>query len=259
MAAVLLILSCSIPTPLPLALPTPSPTFTPLPGPTSAITVTPTASPTPTETEVPQTETPAPADTPIPQAPNKFTEAMVDSLILKEADVAGFKLSRQIDFGPQDGQGLKEWFGSAASADPFITAGLLRIGMGAFDTGAKCTKVCWIISSAMIYSSTNAASQAPLLLLNYEKSHDKTLTQLTADQIVGLTQKSNISSTLTFIGTTGTIGIGKFAAKTISFYAPVSNGVVVLQAGGAPGVPDSITPADVYPTWHITYDRAIAK
>jgi hypothetical protein len=220
----------------------------------------PAATPTPTETEILKetataTATASQAEN-APELPPKFTGAMADSLLLRKADVPGFVVRSTFDYGPQDAQGLKEWFGSAQSAQPFIDEGLLRIAMSAYDSSAPCNtvKVCWIVSSAMIYSSTTGASQAPSLLSIFEQSHDKTLRLLTVDQILALGKTGVISPTINLVGTTGTSGIGKYAQTTVSFYGVESNAVVILQAGG--DVPGAMATGDAYYLWKIMNDLA---
>jgi hypothetical protein len=169
--------------------------------------------------------------------------------------VQGFKLSLHTEYGPQEAQSLKEWFGSAEAAQPFIDSGLLHISMSVFDTVQPCTKVCFLIASAMIYTTTLDASEAPLLLLDFEKKNNDTTQQLLDSVLDDLKQSVKIPATAPLVGTSGTTGVGKFAQSTFSFYAPVSNAVLVLQGGGRP---DAVKAEDVIQYWAAMYDKAVA-
>jgi hypothetical protein len=224
---------------------------TPVPTPTPTIEGADTATPDPTETEVPEdtetpteTATPDEAETPTATATEpssdsagKFTVDEAGNLVLGEdVDVAALKFLRTEFYGLQDAKERKEWFGSAEAAQPFLDDGLLRIAATTFDTGGtKCTKVCYVISSVLIFSSEGGASPAPDLLLKFEHANDATLEELTGEQLGSLADSSTLSPPIKFVGTTGTIGVGQYAQTTFSYYGAHSNAVIVMQGGGVPG------------------------
>ncbi len=246
--------------------PTPTPEAQPIivarpsASPTPTVAVTTSATLTPTVTEIPKEAATVTATVSLaantPESPSKFTPDKADGLILQTAEMPGYRLASTIDYSPTGTQALKEWFGSPQSAQPFIDTGLVHIAMSSYVNDSPCTKVkvCWATSSAMIFSGTTGASQAPSLLLNFEKGQVKDLKQLTLDQLGALTVTVPAAPNFNLVGTTGTSGIGQYAQTTISFYASYNNAVLILQAGGAPG---AIALPDPFPLWQIMYGRAI--
>lgn len=193
-------------------------------APTRSATPKPSTTPIPTATETP------------PEVSNEFTDEDIAGLLLLEADAGGLTLQSTTDYSPEGPLGLKERFGSAPEAQPFIDAGLLRARMVAYDTGGKsCTNVCYLISTVMIFSDASGASQASDLWPAYQLGRDETLVALTGAQLETLFTTAGISLTAGIAGSSGHIGVGKFESETSSLWTPYSNALLVLEAGGKAG------------------------